>query len=135
MVISFGGPDRSIALEIRDALVAEGFSVFYDSDYRHELLGEDLAIRLQDIYFNRSRYAIVILSKAFLESNWAGNWEWKAILARMNQQREGYVLPYFLEDVTVPGLNPTIGYVDAREHSPQEFARIVGQKLRHPTER
>lgn len=134
VVISFGGPDRVIAQEIRDSLVAAGVRVFFDSDFKGDLLGEDLAILLQDIYFQRSRFAIVILSKSFLDSDWAGNWEWKAVLARMNKQRQGYVLPYFLEPVEVPGLNPTIGYLSADEVSPREFAEVVARKVRGSTE-
>ncbi|MFL6127253.1 TIR domain-containing protein [Actinophytocola sp.] len=130
VVISFGGPDRSVAEAIRDRLVAAGLSVFYDDDFQHQLLGEDLAVLLQDIYFARSRYAITVLSRAFIESEWAGNWEWRAVLARMNKQREGYVLPYFLEKVNIPGLNPTIGYVAAEKYTAIEFAEIVIKKIR-----
>ena len=129
VVISFGGPDRQIAQQMRDSLVRAGFRVFFDTDYRHDLLGEDLAILLQDVYFQRSRYAIAILSRAFVESDWASNCEWKAVLARMNKQRRGYLLPYFLEDVQVPGLNPTIGYLSADAVSPTEFAEVVARKL------
>ncbi|RDI30959.1 toll/interleukin-1 receptor domain-containing protein [Lentzea flaviverrucosa] len=129
VVISFGGPDRAVAREIRDHLVAAGLRVFFDTDFRHDLLGEDLAILLQDIYFERSRFAIAILSRSFLKSDWAGNWEWKAVLARMNKQRQGYLLPYFLENVEVPGLNPTIGFLSADKVSPCEFADIVVRKV------
>lgn len=130
IVISFGGPDRAVAQEIRDHLVNAGLRVFFDTDFRHDLLGEDLAILLQDIYFERSRFAVAVLSSSFLESEWAGNWEWKAVLARMNKQRQGYLLPYFLEHVEVPGLNPTIGYLSADYVSPQEFAEVVVRKVR-----
>lgn len=129
IVISFGGPDRAVAQEIRDRLVTAGLRVFFDFDFRHSLLGEDLAVTLQDIYFRRSRYAVAILSRSFLKSKWAGNWEWRAVLARMNSQQQGYLLPYFLEDVGVPGLNPTIGFLSAVDVSPGEFAEIVVRKV------
>ncbi len=129
VVISFGGPDRHVAEQIRNHLVAGGLRVFFDMDFRHNLLGEDLTVLLQDIYFRRSRFAVAVLSKSFLNSEWAGNWEWKAVLARMNRQREGYLLPYFLELVDVPGLNPTIGYLSADSVSPTEFAEIVRRKV------
>ncbi|OXM49668.1 TIR domain-containing protein [Amycolatopsis alba] len=130
VVISFGGPDRAIAEAIRNRLVAAGLSVFYDDDFQHQLLGEDLAVVLQDIYFARSRYAITILSRAFVKSEWAGNWEWRAVLARMNRQREGYLLPYFLEKIDIPGLNPTIGHLSAEKFTALEFADVVIRKIR-----
>jgi hypothetical protein len=129
IAISFGGPDRAVAETIRSVLAGAGFRVFYDFDYQHELLGEDLAVTLQRTYYQRSRFAIALLSEAFLESNWGGNWEWRAILARMVQEREAYLLPYLVEDVEAPGLNPTIGYISAKRCSPEEFARIVIRKL------
>ena len=129
IVISFGGPDRAVAQEIRDYLVGAGLRVFFDADFRPHLLGEDLTIVLQDIYFRRSLFAVAVLSRSFLESEWASNWEWKAVLARMNKQREGYLLPYFLERVEVPGLNPTIGYMSADEVTPREFAEVVRRKI------
>jgi hypothetical protein len=74
----------------------------------------------------------VIVSRAYLASKWAGNWEWRAVLARMQAQRRAYLLPYFLEEITVPGLNPTLGYASALQFSPAEFADLVIQKLRDP---
>ena len=130
VVLSFAGANRPTAERIRNRLTASGLRVFYDRDHEHHLLGEDLAQVLQDIYLARSRYAVVLVSQAFLDSKWAGNWEWRAILARMQRQRHGYVLPYFLEDgVQVPGLNPTIGHLNASEYSVEEFCRIVVRKL------
>lgn len=128
--ISFGGPDRPVAQRVRDRLVRSGLRVFFDEDRQHELLGEDLAVLLQQVYFERSRFAVAILSPAFLESTWAGNWEWRAILARMNQQKQGYLLPYFLDrGISVPGLNPTIGYISADKFTPEAFADLVVKKV------
>ncbi|GIH11582.1 hypothetical protein Rhe02_96490 [Rhizocola hellebori] len=39
VVISFGGPDRQVAEQIRNHLVAGGLRVFFDTDFRHNLLG------------------------------------------------------------------------------------------------
>jgi hypothetical protein len=130
VVISFGGPDREVAADIARRIQAAGYRVFYDRDYQHRLLGEDLTVTLQETYFQRSRFAVAILSRAFVSSRWAGGWEWRAVLARMQQQDRGYVLPYFLEEVNVPGLNPTIGYVSAADFSPNAFADLVIRKLK-----
>jgi hypothetical protein len=130
VAISFGGADRDVASEISDVLRKAGYRVFYDLDEQHRLLGEDLAEYLHDMYFRRSRYAIVVLSEHFLRSRWARNWEWRAMLARAQSQREPYVLPYVIEDVNLPGLNPTTGYATLDRFAPAEFARLVVRKLR-----
>jgi hypothetical protein len=94
------------------------------------LLGEDLTSFLQRTYANESRFVIVLVSAAFLASRWAGNWEWRAVLARMQRQQTGYVLPYVLEEIDLPGLNPTLGYVSATDFSPESFAELVIRKVR-----
>jgi hypothetical protein len=129
VVISFGGPDRKLAAQISHRLQSVGLRVFYDKDHQHALLGEDLAADLHSTYFTKSRFAVVLLSPAFLASNWAGNWEWRAVLARMQQQRSGYVLPYIVEDVVVPGLSPSIGYARASEYSVEQFCDLVIRKI------
>lgn len=129
VAISFAGSDRLVASEISAELSAAGYRVFYDHDQQHLLLGEDLAEYLHDMYLRRSRYAVVVVSANFLRSAW-DSWEWRAMLARMQSQREAYVLPYLIEDVTLPGLNPTIGFASRDRFRPREFAQLVVRKLR-----
>lgn len=130
IAISFAGADRAIAETICRRIQAAGLRVFYDRDHQHALLGEDLADQLQRTYLDDSRFAIVVVSRAFLNSRWAGNWEWRAVLARMQRQRAGYVLPYVVEETDLPGLNPTLGYVSAQDYSAVEFAELVVRKVR-----
>lgn len=130
VAISFAGADRSVAEAISRRLQAAGLRVFYDRDYQHALLGEDLAALLHHTYFADSKFAVLVVSQEFLNSKWAGNWELKAVLARMQQQHGGYVLPYVMENVSVPGLNPTVGYVAAADFTAVEFADLVVRKFR-----
>jgi len=129
VVLSFSGHQRDVAERINTVLKNYGLTVFYDRDYQHELLGEELTIYLQRTYFWRSRYAVAILSKDFVRSKWGGNWEWRAILARMQRQKKTYLLPYYWDDVKVPGLNPSIGYVSWKTHSTEEFANLIARKI------
>lgn len=130
VAISFAGADRAVAGEIYAELRGAGYRVFYDQEQQHRMLGEDLAQYLHDVFLRRCRYAVVVVSDSFIRSKWAGNWEWPAMLARMQSQREVYVLPYLIEDVRLPGLNPTIGFVSGDQARPPEFAQIVVRKLR-----
>lgn len=130
VVIAFAGRQRAAAEVINLVLKAAGFVTFYDYDHEHDLLGEDLTVVLHRVYFSRSRYAVALLSADFVESKWAGNWEWKAILGAMQQRDVSYLLPYFYDDVSVPGLNPAIGYVKREHATPEEFAGVVVRKLR-----
>jgi hypothetical protein len=130
VAISFAGADRPVAERIAHVLKAAGLRVFYDRDQQHILLGEDLAELLHNTYYADSRFAVVVVSRAFMASKWAGNWELKAVLACMQQQHGGYVLPYVMEDVHVPGLSPTLGFVAARDFTVDEFSELVIRKFR-----
>lgn len=135
VAISFAGADRAVAQEINTVLRRAGYRVFYDQEQQHHMLGEDLAVYLQEMFLRRSRYAIVVVSSNFLQSRWTGNLEWPAVLARMQSQRGAYVLPYQVDDVSLPGLNPTIGYATRDQLRPWEFAQVVVRKLRTVSER
>jgi hypothetical protein len=64
-----------------------------------------------------------------VESKWSGSLEWRAILARLQEARENFLLPYYLDETEVPGLSPSIGYIRSRTHSPEQFADVVIRKL------
>jgi hypothetical protein len=130
VAISFAGADRPVAERIARRLKAAGLRVFYDRDQQHFLLGEDLAALLHTTYYADSRFAVVVVSHAYLKSKWAGNWELKAVLARMQEQHSGYALPYVMEDVSVPGLSPTLGHVASVDFTAEEFADMVVRKFR-----
>ncbi|MEU7788005.1 toll/interleukin-1 receptor domain-containing protein [Amycolatopsis sp. NPDC049159] len=127
--ISFSSMQRGIAARIREKLRAAGLTVFYDEDYEHELLGADLNMYLHDTYIRRCRYAVAILSADFVKSKWSGSLEWRAILSRLQEARGNFLLPYYVDEVEVPGLSPSIGYIRSRTHSPEEFADVVLRKV------
>jgi hypothetical protein len=50
------------------------------------------------------------------------------------EERGIYLLPVRLDDTELPGLRPTVGYLDGRRTSPDEVAAAIVQKLgRSPT--
>ncbi|HUY52898.1 MAG TPA: toll/interleukin-1 receptor domain-containing protein [Streptosporangiaceae bacterium] len=127
--ISFSSSQRDVAARIRRRLRGAGLTVFYDEDYQHELLGADLNVYLHDTYLRRCRYAVAILSQDFVDSNWSGSTEWRAILSRLQASRSDFLLPYYVDDVQVPGLSPSIGFLRSTTHSPEEFAEVAIRKI------
>lgn len=126
--ISFSGAQRDLAERMRTTLRDAGLTVFYDRDYAHETLGADLNTYLHEVYFNQCRFAVTIISEEFVLSPWSGTLEWKAILARL-AERSDFLLPYMVEAVDVPGLDSALGYVSAKDYTPEDFARIVIRKV------
>ena len=46
----------------------------------------------------------------------------------LNEQRE-YVLPARFDDTELPGLLPTVAFLDLRRETPQSFAQKIIRKL------
>lgn len=69
IVISFAGEDRQVAEEITVELKNNGIRVFYDNFEKADLWGKDLYEHLIDVYKNKSKYCLMILSK-YYEKNY-----------------------------------------------------------------
>ena len=133
VAVSFAGSDRQIVEHVVEALKTEGLRVWYDKDKTADLWGEELSEVLADVYANRARYVMVFLSGAYTERDWT-QFELEIANKAAKRRATAYVLPVILtEDVPpIVGLAHTVGYIDLRQHSPQEVARLLHDKLRPP---
>lgn len=52
------------------------------------------------------------------------NLERQSMQARAFQENEEYVLPARFDDTVIPGILPTIGYIDLRFKKPSQFVDI-----------
>jgi len=59
VALSFAGEDRTVAREIAERLRTAGYKVFFDEYEKATLWGEDLTIKLQDVYQHLSRYCVM----------------------------------------------------------------------------
>lgn len=50
-------------------------------------------------------------------------------MARAIQDREEYILPARFDNTELPGLRPTVGYVDLRQKTPQQLGAMILEKL------
>lgn len=132
LAISFAGEDRSVAKNIATKLRRMGYQIFYDEFERAKLLGEDLTSVLGDIYANRSRYCLILISKNYIEKPWTKH-ERQFALSRALKERRAYILPLKLDDTELPGLSPTVGYLDLRNTDVAEVCSLLASKLGAPT--
>ena len=100
VALSYAGEDRVHARELAKRIQTAGYSVFYDEF--EELWGEDLSVKLHEVYGKQSRFCVAFVSKHYLKKPWT-NVERKAVLARAMQQDTAYLLPIRLEDSDLPG--------------------------------
>jgi hypothetical protein len=128
VALSFAGEDRAYVQEVAEAMKAADVTVFLDSDHEAEMWGEDLVEFFQRVYTVRAKYAILFVSCQYATKAWPRA-ERRAALARALEQRAAYVLPIRMDDTDLPGLEPTVHYIDARRVGIDGIVRALSAKL------
>lgn len=128
IALSFAGEDREYVEEVADYLQSNDVELFYDRYEEATLWGKDLAEHLDEVYRGQARYCVMFISTHYAEKIWP-NHERRSALARALAERQEYILPARFDDTELPGIRPTLGYVDLRNKSPKQLGRLILQKL------
>ncbi|MDF5734860.1 MULTISPECIES: toll/interleukin-1 receptor domain-containing protein [unclassified Nostoc] len=128
VVLSFASENREYVRAVAVTLQAAGIKVFYDEFEQANLWGKNLYVHLDEIYRNEAHFCVMFISKHYLRKTWT-NHERESVQARVFQEKEEYLLPARFDNTEIPGLIPTIGYIDLQNVLPENFAKIVIQKL------
>ncbi|MBU2984887.1 TIR domain-containing protein [Saccharophagus degradans] len=128
IAISFAGEDRDVAEKISSALSSKGIRVFYDNFEQANLWGKDLYEHLIDVYKNKSKYCLMLLSKSYENKSWT-NHERKAAQARAFRDSREYILPLRIDDSEITGILETMGYLDFRNETIENIAETIAIKL------
>ncbi|MCC6243963.1 MAG: TIR domain-containing protein [Gemmatimonadaceae bacterium] len=86
---------------------------------------------MSEVYRKGARFTLIFVSEAYARKLWS-NHERKSAQSRAFEERREYILPARFDDTEVPGILPTIGYIDLRVTSPEELADLVLEKLGRP---
>jgi TIR domain-containing protein len=129
VAISFAGPQRQLAERLATIVKDAGFTVFYDNFYPDHLWGKDLPVFFDEIYQKKSQFCVPFLSQEYIERMWT-TWERRSATARVLAERgKEYLLPIMVENVEVPGIPTTIGYLSLADRSIEDIADILVKKL------
>lgn len=128
VALSFAGEDRNYVEKVANYLNKMGFKLFYDKYESVTLWGKDLYQHLEEVYFKNSRYTIMFISKYYAKKLWS-NHERRSAQARAFSSNEEYILPVRFDNTKIPGVLPTIGYIDLNKCSPKELANIIKDKV------
>lgn len=129
VALSFAGEDRKYVEQVATELRDNGVNVFYDKFEETKLWGKDLYTYLRDIYQNKALYTVIFVSEAYRDKLWT-NHERESAQARAISESKEYILPAkFDEEVEIPGLLKTTGYIKLKGLSPSEFAGKITDKL------
>ena len=128
VAVSFAGEDRLTAERFAEILQAQGLKVFYDKWEQADLWGRDLYHHLDEVYSQKARFCVMFLSAHYAAKAWT-NHELKSAQARAFQENDEYILPLRLDDTVIPGIRPTLGYLDLRKISVENAARLAIEKI------
>jgi hypothetical protein len=128
--LSFAGEQRSYVELVARGLRERGYAVFYDADEQADLWGKNLAEHFEYVYRVASRACVMFISKEYAEKPWTKH-ERRSALSRALEEDE-YVLPARFDDTELPGLAPTIGYIDLAEFAPATLVELLAEKLGEP---
>src|SRR5215211_6853335 len=131
VALSFAGEDREYVDNIADRLRTQGVKVFYDRYEQATLWGKDLYEHLDDVYQRAARYCVLFVSEHYAHKVWTTH-ERKSAQARALREKEEYILPVRLDDTEIPGLRPTIGYIDTRFTTADELVDLILRKVERP---
>lgn len=132
IAVSFAGEDRALVEEFASALRKKGVRIFYDNFEQATLWGKDLYQHLQSIYKDKARFCIIFVSEYYAKKNWTLH-ELQQAQARSFQQDVEYILPVRIDETELPGINPTIGYVDLRHVGLDKLVELTLEKIGHQT--
>lgn len=128
VALSFAGENREYVAGIANQLRARGVKVFYDEYEQATLWGKDLYEHLDDVYQRAARYCVLFVSEHYAHKVWTTH-ERKSAQARALREKEEYILPVRFDDTEIPGLRPTIGYIDTRSTTLDELTDLILRKV------
>lgn len=129
VALSYAGEDREYVERVAEFLKTHGVELFYAPYEEAALWGKDLAEHFDAVYRKQARYCVIFVSKHYAAKVWPTH-ERRVALARAIEEKEGeYILLARFDDTEVPGLRPTLAYVDLRQKMPKDFGRVILEKL------
>ena len=128
VAISFAGEDREVAERFANDLRRRGVRVFYDAWEQADLWGKNLYQHLDMVYRTAARYCVIFVSESYVAKVWTQH-ELRSAQARAFQEKSEYILPIKVDDSQLPGIPPTVGYLDSRNKSLSEICSLLIAKL------
>jgi len=128
IALSFAGEDRNYVCRVAENLRSVGARVFYDEFELVNMWGKNLYVYLDEIYRNKARYCVVFLSKNYAKKVWT-NHERESAQARAFLSNQEYILPARFDSTEIPGVLPTVAYVDLAKLTSEEFTEVILKKI------
>lgn len=128
LAISFAGEDRPVVQPYAETIKSNGLNIFYADFEEVDLWGTNLYDTLDTIYRLKAHYCVVFLSRHYAAKVWT-NYERRSAQARALMENREYILPVRLDDTEIPGISPTLGYLDFQKVGHEGLVKATLEKL------
>jgi hypothetical protein len=129
IAISFAGTEKQYAHQLAEQVRAAGFAVFYDDFYPEHLWGKDLAVFFDEIFRNKSRFCVVLISQEYRDRKWTIHEVRSAQARAVEEKGSEYILPIRVDNTELDGMRPTLGYATI-EMGIEKIGDLLIKKLR-----
>jgi hypothetical protein len=133
VALSFASEQRAYVERVYKRLDELGVRAFYDADEVVDLWGKNLFDHFDDVYRHKARFVVIFASREYAAKQWT-NHERRSAQARALQEHGEYLLVARFDDTDIPGILPTVGYVDLRGFEPEQLAEMIAAKVRRSGE-
>jgi len=130
VAISFAGSERPLAAHVAQAVQDAGFRVFYDDFYPEQLWGKNLVEFFDNVYRTQSRFCVMFISPEYRDRMWTTYERQSAQARALREKGNDYILPIMVQEVELPGMLPTLGYLSLAHYPIDTIATMLIGKLR-----
>lgn len=128
IALSYASENRAYVDKVASILTNMGLKIFYDKYDKVGMWGRDIYDYLSAVYSEKARYTVIFISKDYARKNWT-NHERKSAQARAIGENVESILPVRFDKTKIPGILPTVGYIDLEGTSPKQLAETIKAKL------
>ena len=126
--LSFASEQREYVERVAEELNYRGIRVYYDAYDRANLWGRDLGEYFKEVFQDKCRHCIVFASKEYAKKMWP-TVELENILSKVTEGQKDFILLVRFDQITIPGIPYTKGYLDAHSYTPVQISQLAAQKL------
>lgn len=129
VAFSYASRDREYVDRVARFLQLNAVQVYYDVFDRNRALGEELYDYLFEIYYNKARFCVMFISGHYADSVWASHERQVALTRQYVEGNSSYLVLGRFDATVIPGVRPTIVYIDLKSHTPEQFGREILRKM------
>lgn len=128
VALSFAGEQRNYVRDVARVLNGDGVRYFFDEERQVDLWGHNLIDELDAAYRLNARCVVMFISEQYAAKVWT-NLERQSAQSRALAESDPYILPVRFDDTDLPGLPPSVHYIDARTTTAEELGDVIVQKV------